>query len=44
MLRIAKLLVILLILGFIGLLGYAYLGDLTPEQKDIRKPVVLDAE
>ena len=44
MLRIAKLLVILLILGFIGLLGYAYLGDLTPEQKEIRKPVVLDAE
>jgi hypothetical protein len=32
------------IFGFIGLTGYAYLGDLTPEQGDVTKPVVLDAD
>jgi hypothetical protein len=42
--RIIKALVILVIFGFIGLTGYAYLGDLTPEQGDVTKPVVLDAD
>jgi hypothetical protein len=42
--RIIKALVVLLIFGFIGLTGYAYLGDLSPEQGEVKKPVVLDAE
>ncbi len=44
MLRIFKILAILLVLGLVGLVGYAYLGDLSPEQKEIRQPVVLDVE
>ncbi|MFO1202949.1 MAG: hypothetical protein U1E58_09980 [Tabrizicola sp.] len=42
--RIIKALVVLVILGFIGLTGYAYLGDLTPKQGEVKKPVVLNAD
>lgn len=42
--RIIKALVVLVILGFIGLTGYAYLGDLTPRQGEVTKPVVLNAD
>lgn len=42
--RIIKLLIVLLILGFAALTGYAYLADLTPAQKDITVPVTLDAQ
>jgi hypothetical protein len=41
--RIIKFLIILMILGFIGLTVYAYLGDLAPVQGEVTKPVVLDA-
>lgn len=41
--RIIKALVVLVVLGFIGLTGYAYLGDLTPKQGEVKKSVVLDA-
>ena len=43
MITILKFIVILLILGGIGLVGYAYLGDLTPTQTDVVAPVMLDA-
>ena len=43
MATILKLIVILLILAGIGLVGYAYLGDLRPEQSDVVQPVTLDA-
>ena len=39
---VLKLILILLVLGGIGLVGYAYLGDLSPEQKDVVQPVTLD--
>jgi len=39
---VLKLIVILLVLGCIGLVGYAYLGDLSPEQNDVVQPVTLD--
>lgn len=39
--RIIKALVLMLILGFIGLVGYAYLGDMSPVQVQTTKPVVL---
>jgi len=42
--RIIKALVVLVILGFIGLTIFAYLGDLTPDQGEVTKPVVLNAD
>jgi hypothetical protein len=36
--------VILVILGLIGLSGFAYLGDLSPEQSIVTQPVVLDGQ
>lgn len=42
--RIVKALVLLVIVGFIGLTAYAYLGDLSPEQTPVTKPVVLNAD
>ena len=42
--RIIKALVVLVIFGFLGLTGYAYLGDLTPSQGEVTKPVVLNAD
>ncbi|MDQ1847994.1 hypothetical protein Q9299_06820 [Gemmobacter fulvus] len=41
--RIIKLLLLLGVLGFVGLTGYAYLGDMSPVQKDVTQPVTLDA-
>lgn len=42
-------LIYLLILGFIALVGYAYIGpffgaDFAPEQIEIREPIVLGTE
>jgi hypothetical protein len=42
--RIIKVLLVLVILGFVGLSVYAYLGDLTPVQGEVKKPVVLNAD
>lgn len=42
--RIIKALLLLVILGFVGLTAYAYLGDLRPVQSEVKKPVVLNAE
>jgi hypothetical protein len=42
--RIIKALLLLVILGFVGLTVYAYLGDLTPVQGEVKKPVVLNAD
>jgi len=41
---IVKAIVILVVLGMIGLTGFAYLGDLSPDQAVITKPVVLDGQ
>ena len=41
--RIIKALFLLVIAGFVGLTAFAFFGDLTPEQKDVSKPVVLNA-
>lgn len=43
MVRLLKFLGILIVLGAAGLVGYAYLGDLAPEQEDRATPVELDA-
>lgn len=41
--RIIKAIIILAVIAFIGLVGYAYLGDLSPDQTETRQPVELDA-
>ena len=43
MVRLLKVLGVLIVIGLIGLAGYAYLGDLSPEQEDKTVPVELDA-
>ena len=42
--RLIKFLIFLILFGFVGLIGFAYLGNLTPETNDIQVPVTLDAE
>ncbi len=42
--RIFKLVVVLVILGFAGLTGYAYLADLSPKQEQVTVPVTLNAD
>lgn len=41
---IFKALLLLVVLGFLGLVGYAYLGDLTPDQVETREPVTLNVD
>jgi hypothetical protein len=40
--RIVKLLAALVLLAGVGLVAFAYLGDLSPRQSEARIPVVLD--
>ena len=40
--RVIKLLVLLAIIGFLGLVGYAYLGVTPPAPQPVTKPAVLD--
>lgn len=42
--RILKVLLFLLVLGFVGLTGYAYLGDLRPSQSETRESITLDVD
>ncbi|MFZ1512556.1 MAG: hypothetical protein WAT35_13075 [Tabrizicola sp.] len=42
--RIIKALVVVVIFGFVGLTVFAYLGDLGPQQTEVKKPVVLNAD
>lgn len=42
--RIIKYLFFLAVLGFLGLVGYAYLGPMAPETAEIRQEVTLDAD
>ncbi len=42
--RIFKLLFVLLVLAGIGLVGYAYLGDLSPEQEQANVPVTIEIQ
>ncbi len=40
--RLLKILVGIVVLAFLALTGYAYLGDMAPRQQDMRQPVRLD--
>ncbi|MCA3519294.1 MAG: hypothetical protein IOC87_03765 [Rhodobacter sp.] len=42
--RILVAALILVVLGVIGLAGYAYLGDMTPPQTPVTQPVTLNAD
>jgi len=42
MFRILKLLFLLVVLVAAMVLGYAYIGDLSPDQSDVSRPVQLD--
>ncbi|MGI9394003.1 MAG: hypothetical protein ACR2OY_05105 [Boseongicola sp.] len=42
MLRILKLLFILAVLIAAAVVGYAYIGDLSPKQQDVSEPVELE--
>ncbi len=42
--RIFKVLLFLLVTGLAGLTGFAYFGNLSPDQTEIREPVTLDVE
>lgn len=42
--RIIMALFLLALLGFIGLTGFAYLADLTPDQAEVKVPVTLNAD
>ena len=42
MLRLLKFILVLAVLVAAAILGYAYLGDLSPEQSDVSAPVSLD--
>lgn len=44
MARLLKGLIFLVLVAFIGLVGYAYLGNLEPETGDVRQPVQLDVD
>jgi len=39
-----RLLAFLILSGFAGLIGFGYLGDLSPETSEITQPVTLDAQ
>lgn len=42
--RLIKLVFLVVVLGFIGLTGFAYLGDFAPVGQEVKIPVVLHAE
>ena len=42
MLRLLKILFFLAVLAAIGLVGFAYFGDLTPNRTETRIPVAVD--
>lgn len=47
--RLFKLLVYIVVLGGVGLVGYAYIGpflgvDFSPPQEEIRQRIILDAQ
>lgn len=43
MFGLLKILFVLVLLGGIGLVGFAYLGDLSPQQQEITQPIELNA-
>lgn len=42
--RIFKALLVLVLLGFVALTGYAYVADLSPTKGEVKVPVTLNAD
>ena len=42
--RIIRFLLVVIVLGALGLIGYSYSGYLLPEQSTVTSPVTLDAD
>lgn len=42
--RLWKLIFFLIVLAILGFIGFAYLGDLSPNQSLVSEPVELDAD
>lgn len=42
--RVIKLVLGLAVLGFVALVGYSYLANLTPEAQEVTVPVILNAD
>jgi hypothetical protein len=42
--RLWKLVLFVVVLAILGFIGFAYLGDLTPDQVPVVEPVELDAD
>ena len=42
--RLWKFILVLIVLGALALIGFAYFGDLTPDRNVVSEPVELDAE
>lgn len=42
MLRLLKILLVLAVVVVVAVVGYAYIGDLSPEQTDVSEPVSID--
>ena len=40
--KLFKFLLVLVLLGLLAVIGFAYLGDLDPEQERVTEPVELD--
>ncbi|MEE9427711.1 MAG: hypothetical protein V3V25_06120 [Paracoccaceae bacterium] len=42
--KLFKLVLFLIMLAAFALVGYAYIGDLSPQQSETRQPVILDVD
>ena len=42
--RLIKAVVVLVLLGFVALVGYAYLADLAPQSSEVKVPVILNVD
>ena len=42
--RLIKAVLVLALLGFVALTGYAYLADLAPQSSEVKVPVILNAD
>ncbi len=42
--KLFKLVLFLIVMGFVGLVGFAYIGDLSPDSTNVKKPVLIDVE
>jgi hypothetical protein len=42
--RLIKVVLVLVVLGFAGLVGYAYLAVLAPESVEVKVPVILNVD